>query len=132
MAIPPSRTPTKAELDRSIVFKRYETITTICVTLIRYGTFGFLGYCLVLIAITLAGRSTLAQFVVQVLGNVSANRGVVALVTGSGWVYGLAQRALRRKHIKRITNQKNALERKIDPNRTSSLLPEDGTTPTGG
>lgn len=57
------------------------------------------------------------------------NRGIVALLAGSGWAFGLAQRSLRRKNIERLVPLKNDLEKVIDPKRTSSNHTSRGMTP---
>jgi hypothetical protein len=108
-----------------------DTVVEIIRIIFQWGAACFIAYCFLLAVQALAGRQTDANLNlgVRVLGNVAVNRGVISLLTASGWVYGLGQRAMRRRHIKRHTEDKNKLERVIDPNRTSSNLTTKGTTP---
>lgn len=77
----------------------------------------------------LAGLTTSANIGVRLAGNVTVSRGIITLLTGSGWAYGVAQRSLRRKNIERLVPLKNELEKVIDKKRTSSNLTQRGTTP---
>ncbi|MFA5089254.1 MAG: hypothetical protein WC552_09515 [Candidatus Omnitrophota bacterium] len=45
---------------------------------------------------------------------------------GSGMVWGIIERELRRREVKRLTRQKIELESRLDPNRTSSGLNSNG------
>jgi hypothetical protein len=78
--------------------------------------------------VALAGKETLASLGMSVFGNVKVSDGILYVLTGSGLVYGLGQRSLRRRTIKRLTPRSIDLERKLDPGRTSSGLTSKGTT----
>ncbi len=128
MASPPSAKP-RTLLDNQVSFKRLDTVSEIAKEAIKWGglvAIAYFGYSSVVV---LAGTTTSANIGIRLLGSLTVNRGLVALLTGSGWAYGLGQRSLRRKNIERVVPLKNELERIIDPKRTSSNLTPRGTTP---
>jgi hypothetical protein len=129
MASTPSPRPPRLQLDYQLSFKRLDTVSEICKELIKWAGIVLLAYFGFRTIGVLAGRTTGADIALKVLGNLNVSRGVIALLAGGGWVYGLGQRALRRRHIKRIVPAKNELEKLLDPKRTSSDLTEKGTTP---
>lgn len=131
MAIPPSRKPTRTELDFQLSFKRLDTFSVVVRDLIKWGGLAFLGYCGYLVVATLAGKTTLADIGIRFLANVKVSDGIILLLIGGGWAYGLGQRQLRRRHIERIVKSKNELEMLLDSKRTSSELTEKGTTRPG-
>src|SRR5438067_322025 len=128
MASPPSAKP-RTVLDNQLSFKRLDTVSEIVKEAIKWGCLVVIAYFGYMCVEVLAGTSTSANIGIRVLGNVTFNKGVVALLTGSGWAYGLGQRSVRRKNIERIIPAKNELERLVDPKRTSSNLTSRGTTP---
>jgi len=77
-----------------------------------------------------AGKTTLANFGVSLIADLKANTVFSHLVMGvlglGGAGYGLRERAQKRKEIKRLGNRVVDLEKRLDPNRTSSGLTIDG------
>jgi len=128
MASSPSPPP-RTVLDNQLSFKRLDTALEFWRVLVQWGTVAFLGFMAYRSVSVLAGMTTSANIGVRLFGNLMVNRGIVALLTGSGWAFGLAQRSLRRKNIERLVPLKNDLEKVIDPKRTSSNLTSKGTTP---
>jgi hypothetical protein len=84
------------------------------------------------IALALAGKTTLASFATSValsiLGNDKMMKSIYLIITGGSIAYGVGERRLRRRAIKRHTGRPIELEKLIDPNRTSSGLTTEGTT----
>lgn len=111
--------------------KRIDSFTVIVRDVIKWGGIAILGYFGYKCIAIMAGRSTYADIGIRILGNLKVSDGIIYLFGASGWVYGMGQRQLRRKNIKRTVPAKNALERIIDPNRTSSNLTDKGTTQPG-
>ena len=97
--------------------------------LVQWTAIGFLGFMFYKSIVVMAGLSTSANIAVRLAGNLTVSKGIITILTGSGWAYGLGQRALRRRHIERVVPLKNELEKVIDKNRTSSNLTQRGTTP---
>lgn len=131
MASTPSP-PRMTEREYELSFKKWDTFA-------EWGRYGIQWTGLVLIAYffyrsvdVLAGRNTFAEIGIKVLGNLTVSRGIITLLTASGWIFGLGQRSLRRKNIERLAPAKNEVERRIDKNRTSSNLTSRGTTPKKG
>lgn len=112
-------------------FKKIDSLVVVAREVIKWSGLVLLGRYGYLSIVALAGHQTLADIVVRLLANVKLSNGILYLVTGGSVAYGLGQRHLRRKHIKRVVAAKNELEKKLDPNRTSSNLTETGTTRPG-
>ncbi len=127
----PSQKPTRTESDYQLSYKKIDSVTVVVREIVKWGAVVLIvRYCYYSIA-ALAGRSTLADIVVQLLGNLKVSDGILALFGTGGIVYGVGQRYLRRRHIQRVVQEKNRLEKMIDPKRTSSDLTERGTTRPG-
>jgi len=75
-----------------------------------------------------AGQSTLANVAISVMTDVRIEAFISYAVGGSGVLYGLRQRQLRQRNIKRLTARILVLERQKDPYRSSSGLTPRGTT----
>jgi len=77
-----------------------------------------------------AGKTTLASFGVYLFADLKANTVFSHVVMGilglGGAGYGLRERSLKRKEIKRLGNRVVEVEKRLDPNRTSSGLTIDG------
>ena len=132
MASNPSSKPPKTELEYVLSLKRWDTFAELGRSAIQWGALVFIAYFSYKGVDVLAGRNTFAQIGINVLGNLTVSRGIIALLTASGWAYGLGQRRLRRKNIQRLATAKNEVEKRIDKNRTSSNLTSKGTTPKKG
>ena len=76
----------------------------------------------------LAGKTTLANIVVQVLQAGSVREVVSYAIAGGGITYGLLERRLRKSEIRHLGQQKKELESALDPNRSTSQLTESGET----
>lgn len=124
--------PTKTEADHRLSYKRIDAVVTVTKTLCMYGWPVACMYFLYKIALVLAGKTTLASFAmsvaVAVLGNDRIVKVVWIIVTSGSIAYGVGQRRLRRREIKRHTERPRKLETLIDPSRTSSGLTSEGTT----
>jgi hypothetical protein len=127
----PSQRPPRTESDYALSYKKIDSVATVVreavkwaaiVLIVRYGYYA--------IAI-LAGHSTFADIAVRFLANLKVSDGILYLLTGGSIAYGVGQRYLRRRHIKRVVPAKNQLERILDPNRSSSGLTPKGTTHPG-
>jgi hypothetical protein len=87
-------------------------------------------YGAVQIAQALAGHTTTAEFIFQVLGGKKAACTLAAAAGGGGLWYGRVQHRMRRKVIERDHPRVVALEQRLDPNRQSaSLTPQGDTIP---
>lgn len=80
------------------------------------------------IMVAFAGTKTEASVVIKFLLSMSADRWIAYIFGGGGIAYGVHQRRLRRRNIKRLTGKKTELERRMDPGRSSSGLTETGKT----
>ncbi len=105
------------------------SITAIVRTLIRCATLVAIFYYLTQMVEALAGKITIADFAINLWANLKLQYIVPYTFGGGGIVYGIYQRRLRKKRVKELSSYARTLERKIDPNRASSDILDDGTTP---
>jgi hypothetical protein len=128
---PPAPTPTREQLEHSLKFKRLDIIGNIVAQAIKWGSavlivrYGYLSIT------SLAGKQTIADILVRFLGSVKVSEGVAYLFGAGGILYGVGERQLRRRNIRRVVKGKNDLERIVHPGRTSSNITESGTTRPG-
>lgn len=124
----PSQRPPRTESDYLLSYKKIDSVTTVVRDALKWAAIVLIArYGYYTIAV-LAGRSTFADIVVRFLANVKVSDGILYLLTGGSICYGVGQRYLRRRHIKRVVPAKNRLERMLDANRSSSGLTPKGTT----
>lgn len=91
------------------------------------GTIIIVAYLAYRAVLALAGKLTLADFAVKVLG-FKPNE-IVAYVFGAGGVgFGLRAQRLRRNQTERTAQRIAEMEQRLDPNRTSSGLTPRGLT----
>jgi hypothetical protein len=86
------------------------------------------GYYIRDIVRDLARKQTDASLVVKMMLGLSADRWIAYAVGVAGTAFGLKERRLKRRDIKRLSRRTNDLESRLDPNRTSSELLPDGRT----
>ncbi|MCX7359020.1 MAG: hypothetical protein NT015_12875 [Alphaproteobacteria bacterium] len=98
-------------------------------TLIRWGVVLGIAYCLMVSVQAMAGTQTSFSVVVQMLASISADRYVAYIVAILFGAYGYNERRLRREKTEQLSAHIKELERRLDPNRTSSSLTPKGTTP---
>jgi hypothetical protein len=128
----PVQTPPRTEADYRLSYKRIDAVVTIVKNICAYGWPVLCMYFLYKIAVVLAGKTTLASFAmsvaVAILGNNKVMKTIYVVLTGGSIAYGVGQRQLRRREIKRHTKRPRELEKLIDPGRSSSGLTSEGTT----
>jgi hypothetical protein len=77
----------------------------------------------------LASKQTLALFGFKLLVDTRPNEMISYLVAFLGWMFGINAQRLRRNTTARLTYRIQELERRLDPNRTTSGLTPRGQTP---
>jgi hypothetical protein len=98
-------------------------------TLIKFGSLSFIAYCGYRSIETLAGKTTMANIGINVLGQLRVSETLAWALGGGGMTYGVYQRKLRRDAIEHLSKRSHKDERQIDPGRSSSRLTSRGTTP---
>src|SRR5580704_11195249 len=116
---PPPHIPGRTESDR-ISFMRTAAFVTITTTAIRCGTIVACVGLVYLSILALAGKVTLASIGVRLLGDIRVSDSIMGVLTGGSILYGVGQRQLRHRAVKRLAQEKNDLERRLDPTRSSS------------
>jgi hypothetical protein len=101
---------------------------TLARTAIIFGTSLGMVYFAFRACAALAGEQTSANFVIQVLASVQADRWVAYLVAGVGATYGIREAQLRRKILRETGVRIQELEQRLDPDRSSSGLTASGQT----
>lgn len=112
----------------ALEFKKIEARVTIATTAIRWGALVLIGLLAFVSIEVLAGKRTLATIAISLIGSVKLENAIYLIVFLGCVLYGLGERELRRRNIKRLTESKNKLERLLDSSRTSSGLTSRGTT----
>jgi hypothetical protein len=105
------------------------SITKVLKTAIKYGALVLVFRYLYLMVLALSGKTTFASIVISFIGNLTVSKALAYIFGGGGVLYGLGERHVRRKAVKRHGNRIKHLESLIDPNRSSSNLTETGETP---
>jgi hypothetical protein len=118
------------ELEYKLQSRKWDTGLRLGLALIKYGTLCFCVWLLAPVMVAFAGKTTLASFGFSLLADLKANTVFSHLVMGilglGGAGYGLRERRQKRKEIKRLGNRVVQLEKRLDPNRSSSGLTIDG------
>lgn len=79
---------------------------------------------------SLAGKTTLAAIGISFLANLTVSKGLAYIFGVGGVSYGLGERYVRRKTVRRTGGRIKELEARIDPKRSSSNLTEAGEAPS--
>lgn len=103
-------------------------VTSVLVNLIRWGAVVLIFRYGYLTISALGGQVTLASIGISFLGNLTVSQSLAYIFGAGGVIYGLGERQLRKRTIKRLGPKREALEASIDPKRTSSKLTEKGET----
>jgi hypothetical protein len=118
------------ELEYKLLRQKWDTGLRLGLSLIKYSAACFMVWQLAIAIESLAGRATLADFSVFLISDLKVNKAFSHIVMGifgvGGISYGLRERGQKRKEIKRLGNRVVELEKRLDPNRTSSGLTLDG------
>jgi len=118
------------ELEYKLQSQKWDTGLRLGLALIKYGTLCVCFWRLAPAMEAFAGKTTLANFGVSLIADLKANTVFSHIVMGilglGGAGYGLRERAQKRKEIKRLGNRVVEVEKRLDPNRSSSGLTIDG------
>jgi hypothetical protein len=80
------------------------------------------------ILVAFAGKETVANLALSLIVNLQADRWFAYLVGVLGTGYGVRQRQLRRRNIRRMTGHNAEVEKRLLPGRSSSGLTPEGKT----
>ena len=105
-----------------------EALSANCLQLIKWGCLGWIFWCIRLSIGDLAGRETMANIGVSVLGHLRLSDAFAILFGGGGTAYGVYQRKLRRDQIEQDHPRIERMEEREDPKRSTSGLDRRGRT----
>ena len=108
--------------------KRWDSVATIVQSLFRYGAVVLPFYFMFKVAEVLAGKATLADIALKLIGSLSITSTVGYAVGVVGTIYGLRERKLRRDKTEYLQERIQKLEKQWDPKRSTSRLTTRGTT----
>jgi hypothetical protein len=77
---------------------------------------------------SIAGQNTIANIAISLVSDLKINQYLAYALGLGGAGYGVAQRNLRRKTVKRLQGNIVSMEKTIDPGRSSSKLTPEGCT----
>lgn len=80
------------------------------------------------VLVAFAGHETNANVMIKILAQIQADRWAAYILGGGGIGYGMLERRLHRRTIKRLTTRPTELEHRIHAKRTSSGLTPEGRT----
>ena len=109
--------------------QRVTAVSSVANRLITVGGFVWIAHYVRDTLIELSGEKTVADIAISFLGHVGVSESlawIVAILCGG---YGIAQRTMRRRNGTRLGKRIRELEQAIDPERSSSELPESGGEP---
>lgn len=108
--------------------RRGEGLTTIVVTLIRWGGGVGIAFFFYLTIEALAGKSTESNLALKLVTDFNASDYLWKTLAAVFGIYGWNQRKLRKDTVQRLQGRNSKLETAIDPGRTSSRLTQRGDT----
>ncbi len=122
---------TKRDLDCKIESRRY-LLTVGIIKIIEISLWGFILLGVVYLVTdclkSFAGKISIADL--KFLGDLKVNKFVfeiiLAFLSLSGVSYGVVERKMRKRYVKRYTDRIKELESQIDPKRTTSGLTQTG------
>lgn len=76
----------------------------------------------------MSGKTTDANIIIKMLGNLKVNQAVMFIMTGGSIVWAIAERKLKKRVIKKLSDRVKKYEIDADKGRTSSRLSDDGST----
>jgi len=112
----------------SFYIRLADQVGGIAKALIKYGAAVAIFYYLYGAVRALAGQHTYADIGVKFLAQMSISESVSYAAGAGGVLYGIRERKLRRDKTEYLAGRNRALEKKLDPGRTSSRLTSRGTT----
>src|SRR6266704_2592186 len=126
----------RAELQAELrVLRRYrvgDSVASVLRELVRWGAVSFCAYMGFRCVAVLAGKITMAEIGVRVLGSLRVSEAVAWIFGAGGVGYGLRQRRLRRQTIQRTTFRPPCLRpTPFDPERVHSVWPPSYVHPCG-
>lgn len=107
---------------------RLHALTSLGRQLIQVGGAVFSVYLIYRMVGILAGETTTANIGVRFLANIHVATATAWTLGVAGVLYGVHQRRLRKTVVARLTARTQALEKEIDPRRSSSKLTPQGDT----
>jgi len=108
--------------------KAIDSLSGVLSLLIKWGGLVFIAYFAKEAVRALAGEVTSARILLAMLADVTVKETVAYSISALAILYGLRERKLRRDTIEYYSRRVPELERRIDPNRSSSNLTGRGTT----
>lgn len=122
----------KSSLDKEHRFRIALKSIKSAVTVARYAAWvaavAIAGHYISDVVRDLAGKQTDASFILKMILGLSADRWIAYAVGAAGAAFGWNERRLKRRDIKRLSHRTMDLEKRLDPERTSSELLPDGRT----
>lgn len=118
----------EAELEILKRSRLSDGIVSVINNLIKYGFLAFAFYFSYRMVDALAGKETISNIAFQMVTDLKMNQWMSYAIGGCGLAYGLVERSVRKKTVKRLHPRIKELELVKDPNRTSSMLTTTGDT----
>lgn len=128
MAKQQRKSPEQYESETTKFVQGSNVLGKLVTSAMKYGFLGYMVFCLKESFVAFAGHQTTANIGITLLADLKLPQWFGYVFGGSGIGYGLGERYVRRKSIKRLSSRNNELERMINQDKASSMLTEYGTT----
>jgi hypothetical protein len=126
------KTKSKEELQAENTFLRRggiaEQIGTTVQAVVKYGAIAFAAWCFKEAVSAYAGKISEANVVVSFLGKMEISEALAWIFGVGGAAYGYRQKKLKGETVERLQSRIAILEKRFDPQRTSSNLTTTGET----
>ena len=122
----PQRKPSRSELDFAYRGLRLSQIGRVCTSFFKWSSLLGIAWFGHLSIDSLAGKTTISEIAFNLVTSVSASHGVASAIAAVGVLFGLNERRLRKRAVKRLSPGRLEYEKRQDGDRTSSGLDESG------
>ena len=123
---PPPRKPSREELHFAYRGMRLAQVGRVCTSFFKWASLSGIAWCAYLSIDSLAGKTTISDMAFRLVTTISASKGVAAAIAATGVLFGLNERRLRKRAVKRLSPGRLEYEEKRDVERTSSGLNQSG------
>ncbi len=122
------RRPSEGELRYLLHARIVDRVADVLNGLVKWGALVLTIYFSYRTVDSLAGKLTFADIAVRFMTSMTVSKWAAYIFGTGGVLYGLKERQLRRRNIRRLAPTRIEYEKGIDPNRSSSGLTTAGTT----
>lgn len=103
-------------------------LTRIITSAFKWGGISAIAYFAFKSVDSLSGKETWANIGMQLISDLKVNRWLCYLLAGGTSLWAVGERRTRKRRVAQLSDRVIQLEKRIDPGRSSSMLPTTGDT----